>query len=103
MAIWKLRYGYPLEGQGREEDRESQSPQGLEAARPLRPQVQQNPENITIKTQDRIPRLIFDRAVVCLEAISKFEKWVEVKGLKREPQNIEQGISNIEGFGKTRT
>jgi hypothetical protein len=78
MAIWKLQYGYPLEGQGRE-DRESQSPQGLEAASPLRPQVQQNPENITIKTQVRLPRLIFDRAEVCLEAISKFEKWVESK------------------------
>jgi len=36
-----------------------------------------------------------------IEVIPKIEKWVEVKNLKREPQNIEQGISNIEGFGKT--
>ena len=65
MAIRKLQYGYPYEGQ-RDEKRESQSPQGLEAV-PLRPQVQQTPENITIKIQNRIRRLIFDRAVVCPE------------------------------------
>ncbi len=67
MAIRKLQYGYPYEGQEREEKRENQSPQGLEAASPLRPQVQRNPENITIKIQNRIPRLIFDKAVVCPE------------------------------------
>ncbi len=64
MAIRKLQYGYPYEGQEREEKRENQSPQGLEAV-PLRPQVQQTPENITIKIQNRIRRLIFDKAVVC--------------------------------------
>ncbi len=67
MAIRKLQYGYPYEGQGREEKRENQSPQGLEAASPLRPQVQTNPENITIEIQNRIRRLIFDKAVVCPE------------------------------------
>ena len=66
MAIRKLQYGYPYEGQEREEKRENQSPQGLEAV-PLRPQVQQTPENKSIKIQDRIRRLIFDKAVVCPE------------------------------------
>ncbi len=74
MAIRKLQYGYPYEGQEREEKRENQSPQGLEAV-PLRPQVQQTPENKSIKIQNRIRRLIFDKAVVC-------------PGFEREDQRI---------------
>jgi hypothetical protein len=71
MAIRKLQHGYPHKGYERDEKRESQSPQSLEAASPLRPQVQRHPENKTIKIQDRISRLDFDKAVVCPEAISK--------------------------------
>jgi hypothetical protein len=71
VAIRKLQHGYTYEGHGREEKRESQSPQGLEAASPLRPQVQRHPKNKPIKIQHSIVLLIFDRAVVCPEAISK--------------------------------
>lgn len=44
-----------------------------------------------------LPRLHAIRHYVISEAVSKIPKWFEDKESKIELQNIEQGITNIEG------